>query len=67
MGFGEKKRVLQQPVFLHATRAPQPKENAANTGDVRWTGCTPFLWRGVWRVDADPFMVYFLPDESGEG
>lgn len=32
--------MLQQLVFRHAARAPQPKENAASTGNVGWIGCS---------------------------
>jgi hypothetical protein len=39
-GFGEENRVLQQLVFVQAPRAPQSKENAADTGQVGKTGCS---------------------------
>ena len=39
-GFGKENRVLQQFVFVQAPRAPQPKENAADTGQLGKTGCS---------------------------
>jgi hypothetical protein len=41
-GFCQKDGVLQQFIVIDAARATQPKENAADTGDVGWTGCGAF-------------------------